>query len=57
MEAVVVKKISWGYDKASPAGWHVMTKREDGEWESLSGPHFSYLAALIAARKITPTLS
>lgn len=43
------------YDGGSANGFHVVKRssEEAGEWESVSGPHFSYLQAWLALEELT----
>lgn len=49
---LLVRKFGNYRDVAGAAGWHVVVRDGEGEYESLSGPHYTELMALIAKKRI-----
>lgn len=53
-----IKIVKFGnyYDAQSASGWHAVVKDAEGNWESLSGPYYTYLMASInGKKKLLPT--
>ncbi len=52
IQELKIRKFGILRDAAGGAGWHVVVKDAEGNWESLSGPHYTELMALIAKKKL-----